>query len=59
MNKFRITLTEVKSIVVEIEAKDADAAARAAKKAAGMTHAFDSRIGAVLVADVREDDGVQ
>lgn len=60
MNKYQATLTEVKSLVIEVNAKDAVEAAMIAKSTAISHKLFEPRIGAVLVADLQEvDDSVQ
>ena len=56
MNKFQIVLTEVKTLVVELDAKTSDIAVREVKKVAITAQSFKKRIGAVLVADVRKID---
>lgn len=51
--KFEITIAQTKVLVVTAEGKNADTAIEAAKKAVDSKD-FDSRIGARVVANVRE-----
>lgn len=51
--KHQVTLVQTKTLLVDIDAKDADDAVREAKQAAMLQHLFEPRIGAIQCADVR------
>jgi len=51
--KYEVILTEVRSLVMEIEAKDSDTAVRKVRSIAEQKQLFVNRIGTILAANVK------
>jgi len=54
--KYEVILTEVRSLSMEIKAKDSDTAVRKIRSIVEQKQLFNKRIGTILVAGIKEID---